>query len=142
MIPQDEYERLCEAVGAETRLLYDLSFAVAKLLFDLDNIIAVAGCRFDKNNKYHIKEFVAKIKLLETYYESFIEPIILSECRAKSGRYDQHHESTNELIRLIMTYINHTSTYGDYAKVIQYLEKLPNGEVFSEDTLRRFGKGQ
>lgn len=53
-------------------------------------------------------------------------------------KLDGYRQDANELIRVMMLYIDRTTTYKTYDNVIRYLTELPEGGLFSSDDIKEF----
>lgn len=128
------------AIGNRTKLLYALALAQDVLANSIDQSLRAlnTGATFSQDKKRLFGKLSEASKSVDVWYEKFVESSII-EASEDYNEYEGYRQDANELIRLMMLYLNATVTSEDYNKVISLLQAMqPEDKIFAEKEIERF----
>lgn len=129
-------------VGNRTKLLYALAIAMDVLANSIDQSIRSLGngAAFSQSKKLLFKRYAEAAKAVDTWYEKMAEPTIV-DATQNWNEYEGYKQDANEMIRLIMRYLNATGTVADYERVSNLLMEMQpedKDKIFSDNEINRF----
>ena len=113
--------------------------ATTVLVEDIDQQLKVQGNRFHKEKKQYIKNYARCIEQARYWMEKFGLDTSCWEAVGEDGRaYSNVIADANELIRLVMLYVDRAHTEDGYYKIFRFLRSLPENGLFPEWYIGRF----
>lgn len=125
-------------IGDELRLAYNISFCIDILFNDIaGRITSVGGFKFEKKQRF--TTFTQKVKEALIWYEKCgFDDDFMAATDGDYSKLDGYRQDANELIRVLMLYIDRTTTTAKYEEIIKYLTEQPEGGIFSQEEIDRF----
>jgi hypothetical protein len=113
--------------------------ATTVLVEDIDQQLKAQGNRFHREKKQYIKNYARSLEQARYWMEKFGLDTSCWEAVGEDGRaYSNVIADANELIRLVMLYIDRAHTDDGYYKIFRYLRSLPENGLFPEWYIGRF----
>lgn len=126
-----------ELIGNELKLAYNFAQATDILLASIGRRLKqFGGMRQEK--KQNFNRFTKAVKDAAYWYERAFEGDLEAATCGEWSRLDGYRQDANELIRVMMLYIDRTTTYKTYGEVMEYLRNLPEGGLFSAEDVKRY----
>lgn len=104
----------------------------------VENSLNFLNREFTQERKKAFKEYVASIASCKDKYEKCADNTLWEEGKES---YEQYRMDANELIRVMMYYINAVKTEADFIEVTEYLKNKSdsvNDKLFSDSEINRF----
>lgn len=129
-----------------TKLLYDFAFCIDILLNDLNNALTFTNVNgdmltnigFSRERKRTFNEFLKETRRAANLYEMTLEPDLKKEAHGDWRREEGFRRDTNELIRLVMLYIDRIRTDEEAKAFLKRLEEMPEGDIFPKEVIDHF----
>lgn len=113
--------------------------ATTVLVEDIDQQLKVQGNRFHREKKQYIKNYARSLEQARYWMEKFGLDTSCWEAVGEDGRaYSNVIADANELIRLVMLYVDRAHTEDGYYKIFRFLRSLPENGLFPEWYIGRF----
>lgn len=142
---RDILRQAMEKVGSRIKLAYSLSLALDILITDIDESLTFRDSRgmplrigFEREQKQHFKNFISHLKSADAEYERTIAPSLEASAEGDYSKFEGYRQDGNELIRIMMLYIDRTLTVEKVRQVVEYLEGMPEGGLFPPEIIQRF----
>ena len=120
-------------------VLHLLLQASSVLIEDIDMQLHAQGNRFHQEKKKHFKNYQRCIEQARGYMEKFGLDTSCWEAVGEDGRaYSNVIADANELIRVVMLYVDRAHSDDGYYKIMRYLRSLPENGLFPEWYIARF----
>lgn len=128
-----------EFEDVETNLLFNLMRMQEILMIDICRQFEEKGARFSQKKKQNYNKFIVKIKEALKYFDDAIEGDFMQSVNGDWYQYDKMRFEANELIRLLLLYIDRVSLEPDnYPKIFRYIRSLKSCGVVTEEDLDFF----
>lgn len=133
------------AIPGELYIASLLAMACDALLLDVQRRIDESGLRIhiDKDFKYRLNQYMTSIGRLSSQFEVFLSPHLI-KMGAGNGfkNYEASRVSAQEIVRLLMLYLDRCRESGNSHKVFKFLEGIECEDAeFSIDDINRFDLG-
>jgi hypothetical protein len=113
--------------------------ATTVLVEDIDQQLQVQGSRFHREKKQYIKNYARCVEQAGYWMDKFGLDASCWEAVGKDGRaYSNVIADANELIRLVMLYVDRAHSEDGYYKIFRFLRSLPENGLFPEWYIGRF----
>lgn len=126
-----------ELIGNELKLAYNFSQATDILLASIARRLAQFG-GMKQEKKQAFNRFTKALKDAAYWFDRAFEGDLEAATCGEWSRLDGYRQDANELIRVMMLYIDRTTTYKTYGEVLEYLRGLPEGGLFSAEDVKRY----
>ena len=143
-VPEDNPESIKQIksataiIGDELKLAYNIAFAIDILFNDIARkITSLGGFRFEKKKRF--SDFTNAVKNTLYRYEACgFDEDFMAATDGDWWKLDGYRQDANEIIRVLMLYIDRTTSWEVYKKVIDFLTELPEGGIFSKEDIAHF----
>lgn len=126
-------------LGWLVNVLHLMLQATTVLVEDIDQQLRAQGSKFHKEKKQYIKNYARCVEQARYWMEKFGLDTSCWEAVGEDGRaYSNVIADANELIRLVMLYVDRAHTEDGYYKIFRYLRSLPENGLFPEWYIARF----
>lgn len=126
-------------LGWAVNVLMMMLQATAVLVEDIDQQLRGQGNKFHREKKQYIKNYARCLEQATYWMEKFGLDTSCWEAVGEDGRaYSNVIADANELIRLIMLYVDRAHTEDGYYKIFRFLRSLPENGLFPETYIKRF----
>lgn len=113
--------------------------ATTVLVEDIDQQLQAQGNRFHKEKKQYIKNYTRCVDQSRYWMEKFGLDTSCWEAVGEDGRaYSNVIADANELIRLVMLYVDRAHSEDGYYKIFRFLRSMPEQGLFPEWYIARF----
>lgn len=136
----EENRNMDEAVKSVGNLL-KLAYNFAQATDVLISLIALRLRRFGgmkQEKKHAFNQYRKAVENAAYWYDRAFEGDLEASTCGDWKKLDGYRQDANELIRVMMLYIDRTTTCKTYDNVIRYLTELPEGGLFSSDDIKEF----
>ena len=126
-----------KSVGNLLKLAYNFAQATDVLI----SLIALRLRRFGgmkQEKKHAFNQHRKAVENADYWYDRTFEGDLEASTCGDWKKLDGYRQDANELIRVMMLYIDRTTTCKTYDNVIRYLTELPEGGLFSSDDIKEF----
>lgn len=126
-----------KSVGNLLKLAYNFAQATDVLI----SLIALRLRRFGgmkQEKKHAFNQHRKAVENAAYWYDRAFEGDLEASTCGDWKKLDGYRQDANELIRVMMLYIDRTTTCKTYDNVIRYLTELPEGGLFSSDDIKEF----
>lgn len=126
-----------KSVGNLLKLAYNFAQATDVLM----SSIALRLRRFGgmkQEKKHAFNQYRKAVENAAYWYDRAFEGDLEASTCGDWKKLDGYRQDANELIRVMMLYIDRTTTCKTYDNVIRYLTELPEGGLFSSDDIKEF----
>ena len=124
-------------VGNELKLAYNFAMATDILLRTIERRLRLFG-GLKQEKKQAFKRFSKAVEDAAYWFDRAYEGDLEAATCGVWTRLDGYRQDANELIRVMMLYIDRTTTFKTYDELIAYLKSLPEGGIFSAEDLARY----
>ena len=130
-------------LGWTVVLLFIVLNAAEVLTYDIDDQLQGRfgpGNGFDPQKKYWLKQYYRCMKQARHWLEEMfkIDDIVWESTDKDSRRYTNALADSNEIIRILMLYLDRAHTPGGYEDILHYLRALPEQGLFPSSYIGRF----
>lgn len=126
-------------LGWSVNVLHLLLQASSVLIEDIDQQLQWQGSKFHQEKKKHFKNYQRCIEQARGYMEKFgLDTSCWDAVGEDSRAYSNVIADANELIRLVMLYVDRAHSEDGYYKIMRYLRSLPENGLFPEKYIARF----
>lgn len=126
-------------LGWEVSVLHILLQATDVLIEDIDMQLRAQSASFRQDKKMHFKNYSRCLEQARCYLEKFGLDTSCWEAVGKDPhRYSNIIADANELIRLILLYVDRAHTEEGYYDIFRHLRALPENGIFPEKFIGRF----
>ena len=130
-----------EFEDVETNLLFNLMRMQEILLNDICRRFQAKGGRFSQKKKQNYNRFIDKVKEAIKWFDEAIEDDFIEGINGNTFRYDQMRFEANELISLLLLYIDRVSLNSDnFYNIFKYIRSLDSCGIITEEDLKWFQK--
>lgn len=130
-----------EFEDVETNLLFNLLRMSEILMSDIDRRFQLKGARFSQSKKRTYGMFMDNIRKALDWFDKTMEGDYWEGAKGKSCTFDKMRFEANELIQLLLLYIDRVSLKGEnYLKIFEYIQSLESCNIVSEENLQWFQK--
>ena len=113
--------------------------ATSVLMEDIDQQLQWQGAKFHQEKKKHFKNYARCIEQARGYMEKFgLDTSCWEACGEDSRAYTNVVADANELIRVVMLYVDRAHSEDGYYKIMRYLRSLPENGLVPEKYIARF----
>lgn len=140
MTMADNNDDMVRLIGGEMKLAYNFAQAVDILLNTIDRRVRAhgAGRGLRRERKQAFRRWVESVTAASRWFSVAFEGELEAATCGDWRKLDGYRQDANELIRMAMLYIDRTSTYGAYHHIMEVLQSMPEGGIFSEEDVRRY----
>lgn len=113
--------------------------ATTVIVEDIDQQLHVQGTRFHREKKQYIKNYTRCVEQARYWMEKFgLDSSCWEAVGEDSRAYSNVIADANELIRLIMLYVDRSHSEDGYYKIFRFIRSLPENGIFPEWYIARF----
>ena len=113
--------------------------ATTILVEDIDQQLRVQGNAFHREKKMYIKNYARCIEQARGWMEKFgLDTSCWDAVGEDSKAYTNVIADANELIRVILLYVDRAHSDNGYYEIMRYLRSLPENGLFPEKYVARF----
>lgn len=128
-----------EFEDVETNMLFNLMRMADILMVDICRRFEAKGARFSQKKKQNYNKFINKVNEALRYFDEAIEDDYWIGVYGDSFQYDKMRFEANELITLLMLYVDRVSLKPEqYPLVFKYIHSLKSCGVVKEEDLEFF----
>ena len=128
-----------EFEDVETNMLFNLMRMAEILMVDICRRFEVKGARFSQKKKQNYNKFINKVNEALRYFDEAIEDDYWVGAHGDSFQYDKMRFEANELIILLMLYVDRVSLKPEqYPLIFKYIRSLESCGVVKEEDLEFF----
>ena len=124
-------------VGNELKLAYNFAMATDILFQTIARRLQYFG-GLKREKKQAFNRFSKAVQDAAYWFDRAYEGDIEAATCGEWSKLDGYRQDANELIRVMMLYIDRTTTFKTYDELIAYLKSLPEGGLFSAEDLARY----
>lgn len=124
-------------VGNELKLAYNLAQAVDILLASVARRLSAFG-GMKREKKMAFSQFRKAVESAAYWFDRAFEGDLEAATCGEWLKLDGYRQDANELIRVMMLYIDRTTTYKTYGELVKHMEDMPEGGIFSAGDIARF----
>ena len=126
-------------LGWEVSILHVMLQAVDVIIEDIDQQLHAQSASFRQDKKMYFKHYQRCIEQARGYLEKFGLDTSCWEAVGKdSRRYSNIIADANEMVRLILLYVDRSHTEENYYNIFRFLRSLPENGIFPERFIGRF----
>lgn len=126
-------------LGWEVTVLHLMLQAATVLVEDIDQQLRREGASFRQDKKKALKDYTRCIEQATAYMEKFGLDTSCWQAVHEDGRkYSNIIADANELIRLVMLYVDRTRSEEGFYAIFRHIRSLPEGGVFPDWFIGRF----
>lgn len=123
----------------ETNMLFNLMRMSEILMIDICRRFEAKGSRFQQKKKQNYNKFIAKVNEALRWFDEAMEDDYIEGANGSTYQYDKMRFEANELIRLLLLYVDRVSLNPDnYPRIFQYIRSLESCQVVKEEDLDWF----
>lgn len=123
----------------ETNMLFNLMRMSEILMIDICRRFEAKGSRFQQKKKQNYNKFIAKVNEALRWFDEAMEDDYIEGANGSNFQYDKMRFEANELIRLLLLYVDRVSLNPDnYPLIFQYIRSLKSCGVVKEEDLDWF----
>ena len=123
----------------ETNMLFNLMRMSEILMIDICRRFEAKGSRFQQKKKQNYNKFIAKVNEALRWFDEAMEDDYIEGANGSIYQYDKMRFEANELIRLLLLYVDRVSLNPDnYPLIFQYIRSLESCQVVKEEDLDWF----
>ena len=123
----------------ETNMLFNLMRMSEILMTDICRRFEAKGSRFQQKKKQNYNKFIAKVNDALRWFDETMEDDYIEGANGSTFQYDKMRFEANELIRLLLLYVDRVSLNPDnYHRIFQYIRSLESCQVVKEEDLDWF----
>lgn len=124
-------------VGNDLKLAYNLAQAVDILLASVARRLSAFG-GMKREKKMAFSQFRKAVESAAYWFDRAFEGDLEAATCGEWLKLDGYRQDANELIRVMMLYIDRTTTYKTYGELVKHMEDMPEGGIFSAGDIARF----
>lgn len=124
-------------VGNDLKLAYNLAQAVDILLASVARRLSAFG-GMKREKKMAFNQFRKAVESAAYWFDRAFEGDLEAATCGEWLKLDGYRQDANELIRVMMLYIDRTTTYKTYGELVKHMEDMPEGGIFSAGDIARF----
>lgn len=138
MTQEERVAKATKIIGQQLRLANALAFSIDILYNDIAlRLRPLGGFKQERKRNYGI--FTQKVKETLLWYEKCgLDEDFIEAAEGNWKRLDGFRAESNELVQILMLYLDRTGTYEAYDAVVKFLTELPEGGLFSAEDIARF----
>lgn len=126
-----------KSVGNLLKLAYNFAQATDVLMSSIAlRLRRFGGMKQEKKRAFN--QFRKAVENAAYWFDRAFEGDLEASTCDDWKKLDGYRQDANELIRVMMLYIDRTTTCKTYDNVIRYLTELPEGGLFSSDDIKEF----
>lgn len=126
-----------KSVGNLLKLAYNFAQATDVLMSSIAlRLRRFGGMKQEKKRAFN--QFRKAVENASYWFDRAFEGDLEAATRGDWGKLDGYRQDANELIRVMMLYIDRTTTYKTYGEVMKYLTTMPEGGLFSANDIKEF----
>ena len=130
-----------EFEDVETNLLFNLMRMSEILMSDICRRFEAKGSRFKQKKKQDYNKFIAIVNQALRHFDDAMEGDYIEGSNGSTFQYDKMRFEANELITLLMLYIDRVSLNPDnFYKIFRYIRSLESCQVVKEEELEWFNR--
>ena len=130
-----------EFEDVETNMLFNLMRMAEILLNDINRRFEAKGSRFQQKKKQNYNKFIAKVNEALRWFDEVIEDDYIEGSNGSNFQYDKMRFEANELITLLMLYVDRVSLKPEnFYRIFQYIRSLESCGVVKEEELEWFNR--
>lgn len=130
-----------EFEDVETNLLFNLMRMQEILLSDICRRFKAKGGRFSQKKKQNYNRFIEKVKEALKWFDEAIEDDYIIGVDGNAFQYDKMRFEANELITLLLLYIDRVSVKPEnFYNIFKHIRSLESCGVITEEDLEWFHK--
>lgn len=135
----EDNEKKHPPLGWAVNVLMMLLQATTVLVEDIDQQLQAQGNRFHKEKKQYIKNYAKCIEQARHWMERFGLDTSCWEAVGEDSRaYSNVVADANELIRVVLLYVDRAHSEDGYYKIVRFLRSLPENGLFPEWYIARY----
>lgn len=125
----------------ETNMLFNLMRMSEILMNDICRRFEAKGSRFHQKKKQNYNKFISKVKEALHWFDEALEDDYIEGISGNSFQYDKMRFEANELITLLMLYVDRVSLKPEnFHNIFQYIRSLESCGVVKDEELEWFNK--
>ena len=126
-------------LGWLVNMLHLMLQATSVLIEDIDQQLQRQGDRFSREKKMYFKHYQRCLEQARGYMEKFgLDSSCWEAVGEDSKKYTNIIADANELIRVVMLYVDRAHSEDGYYKIMRFLRSLPENGLFPENYIARF----
>lgn len=130
-------------LGWEIVLLFIILNAADKLMLDIDFQLELRFGKkngFDPQKKYYLKNYFAEMKKARHWLDTMfkLDDLVWGSTDNDKKKYNNAIADSNELIQIMMYYLDRGHTPDGYDKIVHFLRSLPTTGLFPQNFIERF----
>lgn len=126
-------------LGWLINVLHLMLQASSVLVEDIDQQLRWQGDKFNREKKMYFKHYQRCIEQARGYMEKFgLDTSCWEAVGEDSRKYSNIIADANELIRLVMLYVDRAHSEDGYYKIMRFVRSLPENGIFPERYIARF----
>ena len=126
-------------LGWLVNVLHLMLQATSVLIEDIDQQLQRQGDRFSREKKMYFKHYQRCLEQARGYMEKFgLDTSCWEAVGEDSKKYSNIIADANELIRVVMLYVDRAHSEDGYYKIMRHLRSLPENGLFPESYIARF----
>lgn len=126
-------------LGWSVNMLHLMLQATTILMEDIDQQLRYRGEKFRQDKKQYIRNYARCVEHATYWMEKFGLDVSCWEAVGENGKaYSNVIADANELIRVVMLYMDRAHTYEGYQKVMRFLRSIPENGIFPEKYIARY----
>lgn len=120
-------------------VLHMMLQASSVLIEDIDMQLAAQGSKFKREKKVYFKHYQRCIEQARGFMEKFgLDTSCWEACGEDSRAYSNVIADANELIRVILLYVDRAHSENGYYDIVRFLRQMPENGLFPEWYIARF----
>ena len=130
-----------EFEDVETNMLFNLMRMSEILMNDICRRFEAKGSRFQQKKKQNNNKFIAKVNESLRCFDEALEDDYIEGANGSTFQYDKMRFEANELITLLMLYVDRVSLQPEnYYHIFKYIRSLESCQVVKEEELEWFNR--
>lgn len=130
-----------EFEDVETNMLFNLMRMAEILMIDINRRFEAKGSRFQQKKKQNYNRFIDKVNEALRWFDEALEGDYIEGSNGSNFQYDKMRFEANELITLLMLYVDRVSLNPEnYYHIFKYIRSLESCQVVKEEELEWFNR--
>ena len=126
-------------LGWLVNVLHMMLQASSVLIEDIDQQLQREGKKFNREKKMYFKHYQRCVEQARGYMEKFgLDTSCWEAVDEDARKYSNIIADANEMIRVIMLYVDRAHSEDGYYKIVRFLRALPEQGIFPEKYIARF----
>ena len=126
-----------KSVGNLLKLAYNFAQATDVLMSSIAlRLRRFGGMKQEKKRAFN--QFRKAVENASYWFDRAFEGDLEAATCGDWKKLDGYRQDANEMIRVMMLYIDRTTTYKTYGEVTKYLTDMPEGGLFSANDIKEF----